>query len=115
MQVLQKFFRVCLILFLHFEENKKPFFFQFDLDYFVTKKDTKNRVSMFLLGLFLITTKVLASRPQDFVGYCGFPGWELLSVPWFGHWELQLKVACFIVSSFFPWVFSQFERVSFLK
>eukprot|EP00435_Cladocopium_sp_Y103_P040164 s652_g10.t2 len=23
--------------------------------------------------------------PEDFVGYSGFPGWELLSVPWFGH------------------------------
>ena len=22
---------------------------------------------------------------QDFVGYSGFPGWELLSVPWFGR------------------------------
>lgn len=54
MQVLQKFFRVCLILFLHFEENKKPFFFQFDLDYFVTKKYKKQGHKFFLLGLFLI-------------------------------------------------------------
>ena len=104
MQVLQKFFRVCLILFLHFEENKNRSFFQFDLDYFVTKKIQKQGLNVSAWIVF-DNSQSAWIRPQDFVGYCGFPGWELLSVPWFGHWELQLKVACFIVSSFFPWFF----------
>lgn len=27
---------------------------------------------------------------QDVVGYKGFPGWELMSVPWFGPLDLLI-------------------------